>query len=95
MADDDQRMLDLVVKSAAVGGFAFMALAGWVIASDLPSIAPMIAGAPERDLLSALFVGGSLTKGLTVGTAFGFALAAHARRAPRQLPAMTAAPLLA
>ena len=94
MSDHDQRVVQTVVTFAAVGGFVFLALVGWVLAFDISSIATMIAGAPEEDLLSALLIGGSLTKGATVGTAIGLASADRNRRAPRAQPALTTASAL-
>jgi len=84
MPDHDQRTVQTVVTSAAVGGLAFLALAGWGLAFDVSSVATMIAGAGETDLLSALLIGGSLTTGAAVGTAVGLALADRNRRAPRE-----------
>lgn len=94
MPDRDQNTVQTVATSAAVGGFAFLALAGWILAFDISSIATMIAGATDNDLLSALFIGGSLTKGATAGTAFGLVLAARRRRSERDGPAMVAVPAL-
>jgi hypothetical protein len=95
MVDDHQRIVQLVVNSAAIGGFMFVAMAGWVLAFDASSIATLIAGATEKELLSALFIGGSLTKGITIGTAFGITLAVYIRKSPRRLPATTIAPVAA
>jgi hypothetical protein len=92
MSDHDQRTVQSVVTSAAIGGFVFLALVGWVLALDVSSIATMIAGSAEKDLLSALFIGGSLTKGVIVGTAFGLAFAARTRRVAHEVPALIAAP---
>lgn len=94
MSDQAQGIAQTVVTSAAVGGFAFLALAGWVLAFDVSSIATMIAGAADNDLLSALFIGGSLTKGAAVGTAIGLALADRNRRALNARPASAAASAL-
>ena len=91
MSDHDRRIVQTVVTSAAVGGFAFLALVGWVLAFDVSSIATMIDGAADNGLLSALFIGGSLTKGAAVGTAVGLTLADHNRLALRQQAALTAA----
>lgn len=87
MSDHDQRILQTAITSAAVGGFVFLALAGWVLAFDVSSIATMTAGATEKDLISALFIGGLLTKGATVAAAFGLALAAvRSAKDRRSLP---------
>jgi hypothetical protein len=94
MGHDDQRTVQTVVTCATIGGFAFMALVGWVLAFNVSSIATMIAGAAEQDLLSALMLGGSLTKGVTFGIALGLVLTARKRRAQKTVPAMTAAPAL-
>jgi|GEM_PF-1927860 len=94
MSDHDQRFVQTVVTSAAVGGFAVLALLGWGLAFDVASIATRIAGAAETDLLSALVIGGALTKGAAVGTAVGLALADRKRHAPREQPALTAASAL-
>jgi hypothetical protein len=94
MSDHDQSVVQTVVTSSALGGFVFLALVSWVLAFDISSIATMIAGATENDLLSAVFIGGSLTKGATAGAAFGLALAARSRRSEREGPAIVAAPAL-
>ena len=83
MSDHDQRIVQTVVTSAAIGGFVFLAIAGWVLAFDVSSIATMMAGATEQDTLSALFIGGALAKGATVGTVVGLASAAHGIRSER------------
>ncbi|TVR99704.1 MAG: hypothetical protein EA406_02840 [Rhodospirillales bacterium] len=94
MSDHDQVIVQTVVTAGVVGAFVFLALAGWILAFDVSSIATMIAGATEQNLLSALFIGGSLTKGAIAGTAFGLALAARSRRFGREGPAIAAVPAL-
>ena len=94
MSDHDQRIVQTVVTSAAIGGFVFLAIVGWVLAFDISSIATLMAGATERDILSALFIGGSLTKGATVGAVLGLAFAARGIRSERAGPTMVAATAL-
>jgi len=90
--DDGQRFLQPVVTSAAIGGFVGIALIGWILALDVASIKTMIAGAAEKNLIMALFLGGALIKGVAVGAAFGIALSVRNRRARRAMAAAAAAP---
>lgn len=91
---NDQRSIQTVVTSAAIGGFALTALVGWVLAFDVSSIATMLAGAIDQDLLSALMFGGALTKGVTLGTAVGLGLISRRRQAQNVVPAPAALPAL-
>ena len=92
MSDQNQRIVRTIVTSAAIGGFGSLALAGWVLAFDVSSIATMIAGATQKDLLSVSLISGSLTKGVIVGTVFGLAITARSRQAECEAPTMVAAP---
>lgn len=92
MTDHDQSLVQSVVTTAAVGGFVFIALAGWVLAFDVSAIATLIASAADRELLSALFIGGALTKGVVIGIAFGLTSAVLNRRVWRPRAALIAAP---
>lgn len=94
MVDRNAQVVQTVIISAAIGGFVFMAIAGWFLAFDLSSIATLISGSAANSLMPGLLIGGSLTKGVTVGAAFGLVLAASSSRIERKAPAGAPAPRL-
>ncbi len=73
MTDRETLVLKRVVNCAVFGGFAFMALIGWMLAFDVASLASLTADAVRGDILTSLIIGGSLTKGVVAGGALGLA----------------------
>jgi len=73
VTDQEEIIINRVVSCAAIGGFFLMALIGWMLAFDVASIASLIAESVDRDILTGLIIGGSITKGVVAGGAIGLA----------------------
>ena len=71
MTDSEIMIANRIVTFGAFGGLVFMALVGWLLAFDVASMSSLIADAVNRDILTALIVGGAITKGVAVGGAIG------------------------
>lgn len=87
MTERETLILNRVVTCAAVGGFVFMALIAWLLAFDVASLASLTVDTVNRDILTALLIGGSITKGVVVGAAFGLASLSVFPPQPRTAPA--------
>ena len=82
VADSGWNIVNRVVTCSAFGGLAFMALIGWILAFDVASIATLTADTAKKDILSALIVGGAITKGIVLGAAVGMVSPTWGRAKP-------------
>lgn len=91
MQTNDAPIAERLVRAAATGGFAGMAVIGGVLWFDVSSIGSMLQQSGGQ-LLANLFLGGGMVKGAVLGMAVGTTLL-RPRRSTAVRPVVAAAPV--
>ncbi|MGF1640593.1 MAG: hypothetical protein ACFCUO_06565 [Rhodospirillales bacterium] len=91
MSERDTAVIQTLLTATALGAAAGLTAAALVVGSDTSAIGSLLAASADNPLLTGLLIGGSMTKGATLGFAAGIATLVRRPRAaraaaPRMLP---------
>jgi len=86
MNTHDNRMIPTILTSGAIGGLLLLSVVAVLLAFDILSIATLVGDSANREIVSAVLLGGALTKGVAFGAAAGVAFHASSRGASRAVP---------
>jgi len=69
----DNRLIQTILTSGAIGGLVMFSVVAILLAFDILSIATLVGDSANREIVSAVLLGGALTKGVAFGAVAGVA----------------------
>jgi hypothetical protein len=82
----DNRLIQTILTSGAIGGLVMLSVVAILLAFDILSIATLVGDSANREIVSAVLLVGALTKGVAFGSAAGVAFYASNLGATRAVP---------
>ena len=86
----DSRLVQAILIPGVIGGLLMLSVVAILLAFDILSIATLVGDSANREIVSAVLLGGALTKGVAFGAAAGVAFHASNRGASRAVPVRVA-----
>jgi len=83
MQHSEHSLVYTVLTSGAIGGLTLLSAVAVILAFDVFSIATLLGDSANRGIVSAVLLGGALTKGVAFGAVAGIAFYASGRSASR------------
>jgi len=83
MHNTENGLVYTVLTSGAIGGLTLLSTVAVMLAFDVFSIATLLGDSANRGIVSAVLLGGALTKGVAFGAVAGIAFYASGRSASR------------
>jgi len=90
MNTSDNRLIQTILTSGAIGGLVLLSVVAILLAFDIFSIATLVGDSANREIVSAVLLGGALTKGVAFGAAAGVAIYTSNLGAARAVPVRVA-----